>query len=111
MSNLFNVLAELPQSPTPWGVYEACGEYSIYDANEQTVIEDECLCKKDADLIVRCVNAHDKLVEALKKVIDGDRGCCNVDGSHDCKWVCRDCEFFVQNVARVALAAAEGCEK
>ena len=93
-------------SPLPWHVWSAdvCVQ-GIYAANGDRIVETDSGVyppeSNDAAYIVRCVNAHDKLVEALREISThctvkdcDDSGCCK---SHKACAVC---------IARVALAAS-----
>jgi hypothetical protein len=81
-----------------WGSY-------IVRANGQ-VINDLALDDDDAELIVRAVNAHDRLIEALGKIAaDEWHSCrlekaCRLTSEHD-----PDCAI---GIARAALALARG---
>ena len=62
----------------------------------------------DAAYIVRCVNAHDKLVEALRKVAESHMtGCELIECDKRSSIVnCFECQHGSVNIAKSALAAA-----
>jgi hypothetical protein len=104
--------------PLPWRVdfnrYDQ--EYRVYTSGSVPVINSMFRgkeAKADAELIVRAVNSHVKLVEALDTLLGGD----DRDGNGHCRHcggeleqdqqLCRnaDCEGFQ---GRAALALARG---
>lgn len=103
-------------TPTPWHVNDADeshviiqddkGEYVAHVADPYFSVASG-KCAKRAAHIVRCVNAHDALVAALKRLVE------NVEAADDplslmhyLAVVAPDTEVWVQ--ARAALAQAEG---
>ena len=98
-------------SATRWTyeVHQLSEDYSaiIYDANGYAVADH--LKKEHADLIVRAVNAHDDLVEALSKTIIAIDAYAAVSGKSDIGLVTavRDAKATL-NSARAALAKASG---
>jgi len=61
-------------TPTPWYIEMSGGEYTIKGSNGQTVLligDDRRLIPmpNDGELILRAVNAHEALVEALEAML------------------------------------------
>lgn len=66
---------ETKHTPTPWdqinGVYtQENGYFSMVQTPDKCVAD--VFDKEDAAHIVKCVNMHDELVEALDKILDNN---------------------------------------
>lgn len=93
---------ETTPTPRPWKVEQRDGVISAITPNGSWICVKEHDCEQaDADLIVRCVNSHDALVEALQKIARGkaDCNCCVGDCS---------CAGRHEETARAALQKAGG---
>lgn len=96
-------MSEAKHAPLPWTFDELPEWGEIYDANGgliATVNETAEEIKADAEFIVRAVNCHDELLEALQLFL---QGATRIDYDEN-SWV------FVEAVdaARAAIAKATG---
>ena len=68
-------------TPRPWSILQEGRTWRILDANgDWVLVLHDLLELPDAlRVMVRCVNAHDKLVEALKKIA---KSRASIDGDH-----------------------------
>jgi hypothetical protein len=78
-------------SPTPWSI-EKCDDGITYAIRSATGVvamdapdDQDPPIVEDAEFIVRAVNAHDALVEAIVVAEDALRGI--VDAHHDIQWI------------------------
>jgi Tat protein secretion system quality control protein TatD with DNase activity len=87
-------------TPTPWGIPVADHTNSQYDIfGDHWELAAKCSDRDNALHIVRCVNAHDELVAALRKIE-------NLHASGDVNvWADRLCCAI--NTARAALAKVQ----
>lgn len=57
-------------TPRPWAVYdEGDGDFSKWVISSETGVVTDNIRRADAELIVRALNAHDALVEALDGLV------------------------------------------
>ena len=89
-------------TPTPWEWDKRPPEWLVGPNDEPVIIPDEETIITDADreFIVRAVNAHDDMLEALKSVVKGSFRADSTGYQH--------LELDVMPVVKAAIAKAKG---
>ena len=66
-----NTMAQARHTPTPWRVVEADGKRNVIWNSKvsEAISDDKEMTEANAEFIVRAVNSHEALVEALRGMV------------------------------------------
>lgn len=103
-------------TPTPWfidALRESRGvapKFTVCTLSGEEHTIAPTIDATDAAYIVKCVNAHEELVAALRALSEGINTAVDIDDDHCTRAEMRKHLFALQEIAEQALAKAEGGE-